>query len=63
MCGEWDAGGLPVWLLSQNPSMAVRTNDETYMAAVEHYWGTLLPKVVPYLYQNGGPIVMVQVSE
>ena len=29
---------------------------------VERWWGTLLPKIAPYLYENGGPVVMVQVS-
>lgn len=24
--------------------------------------GVLLPKMKPYLYQNGGPIIMVQVT-
>jgi len=28
---------------------------------VERWWGNLLPKLVPLLYENGGPIIMVQV--
>lgn len=28
---------------------------------VERWWGNLLPKFVPLLYDNGGPIIMVQV--
>jgi len=28
---------------------------------VERWWGNLLPKLVPLLYDNGGPIIMVQV--
>lgn len=29
---------------------------------VERWWGVLLPTIAPFLYENGGPIVMVQVS-
>jgi len=28
---------------------------------VERWWGELLPKFLPLLYDNGGPIIMVQV--
>jgi hypothetical protein len=28
---------------------------------VERWWEILLPKVAPLLYENGGPIIMVQV--
>ena len=42
--------------------MEVRTNDESYMSFVQRYWGVLLPKIIPHLYENGGPIVMVQIE-
>jgi FtsH-binding integral membrane protein len=28
---------------------------------VERWWGSLLPRIAPLLYGNGGPIIMVQV--
>lgn len=31
------------------------------MEAVRRWYGVLLPKLVPYLYKNGGPIITVQV--
>lgn len=31
------------------------------LCKVERWWGKLLPKFVPLLYDNGGPIIMVQV--
>lgn len=33
-----------------------------YIAAVDKWMGKLLPMIKPYLYQNGGPIITVQVS-
>ena len=32
-----------------------------YIAAVEKWLSVLMPKVKPLLYQNGGPIIAVQV--
>ncbi|XP_032813234.1 beta-galactosidase-like [Petromyzon marinus] len=61
VCGEWEMGGLPSWLL-QKPTIALRTSDPDYMAAVERWMGVLLPKLKPFLYQNGGPIITVQVE-
>lgn len=32
------------------------------MNAVEKWFKVLLPKFVPYLYQNGGPIISLQIE-
>ena len=32
------------------------------MKAVNRWYQVLLPKLLPYLYKNGGPIIMVQVE-
>lgn len=32
-----------------------------YLAAVDRWLGVFLPKMKPYLYSNGGPVIMVQV--
>ncbi|NXX42463.1 BGAL galactosidase, partial [Tricholaema leucomelas] len=61
ICAEWDMGGLPAWLLEKK-SIVLRSSDSDYLAAVEKWMGVLLPKMRPHLYQNGGPIVMVQVE-
>ncbi|RYR42477.1 hypothetical protein Ahy_A08g038958 isoform B [Arachis hypogaea] len=34
----------------------------SFLFKVERWWGNLLPKLVPLLYQNGGPIIMVQIE-
>ena len=43
-------------------NMKLRSDDPDYLAAVDAWWGELLPRMEPLLYRNGGPIVMVQVD-
>ncbi|KFP28764.1 Beta-galactosidase, partial [Colius striatus] len=47
ICAEWDM---------------VLPFVNNYLAAVEKWMGVLLPKMRPHLYQNGGPVIMVQVE-
>ncbi|CAJ1052352.1 beta-galactosidase [Xyrichtys novacula] len=61
ICGEWDMGGLPAWLLDKK-DIVLRSSDPDYIAAVDKWMGTLLPMMKPFLYQNGGPIITVQVE-
>jgi len=61
ICAEWEMGGLPAWLLAK-PGIKLRTYEQQYIAAVERWWGELLPRVRPYLYSLGGPIAMVQLE-
>ena len=61
ICAEWDMGGLPSWLL-RNTSVSLRSSDPYYMQYVDQWLAALLPKVKPLLYENGGPIIMVQVE-
>ena len=61
ICGEWDMGGLPSWLLA-NRSMVLRSSDPTYLAHVDRWFSVMLPKMKPLLYENGGPIITVQVE-
>uniref|UniRef100_G3ULE0 Beta-galactosidase n=1 Tax=Loxodonta africana TaxID=9785 RepID=G3ULE0_LOXAF len=61
ICAEWDMGGLPAWLLEKQ-SIVLRSSDPYYLAAVDKWLGVLLPKMKPLLYQNGGPIITVQVE-
>jgi beta-galactosidase len=42
--------------------MKLRTNDPDYIRLVDRWWNVLLPKFKPYLYEHGGPIVMIQVQ-
>lgn len=62
ICGEWDYGGLPTYLL-RHPHIRVRDKDDPdYMAAVRRYIATLAPVVRPLLVGQGGPVLMVQVE-
>lgn len=61
ICAEWDMGGLPAWLLKKK-DIVLRSTDSDYIAAVDKWMGKLLPMIKPYLYQNGGPIITVQVE-
>ncbi|KAM6449734.1 beta-galactosidase [Liasis olivaceus] len=61
ICAEWDMGGLPAWLLEKK-SIVLRSSDSDYLAAVGSWMRVLLPKMKFHLYQNGGPIIMVQVE-
>jgi len=62
MCGEWEFGGFPAWLLTEKPDMVLRSMDATYMKYVTRWFNELLPKIKPMLYNNGGPIGMVQIE-
>jgi hypothetical protein len=61
MCGEWEFGGFPAWLLTK-PGVQFRTNETSYLAAIDSWWGELLPRVKPHLYSAGGSIIMVQIE-
>ncbi|XP_076953362.1 beta-galactosidase 17-like [Bidens hawaiensis] len=62
ICGEWDFGGFPAWLLTKKPAITLRSSDPSYLALVDKWWGILLPKIAHLLYHNGGPIIMVQIE-
>ncbi|XP_071482415.1 beta-galactosidase-1-like protein 2 [Diadema antillarum] len=61
ICAEWDFGGLPSWLLSDN-EMKVRTTYPLFTEAVSKYFDELIPRIVPLQYNRGGPIIAVQVE-
>ncbi|XP_022148250.1 beta-galactosidase 17 isoform X2 [Momordica charantia] len=62
ICAEWDLGGFPAWLLTKNPVPRLRSSDPGYLQWVERWWWIILPKIAPLLYNNGGPIIMVQIE-
>ena len=58
ICGEWDFGGLPWWLLKDR-HMRYRCAHPEFMAKVAAYYKRLCREFVPYLSTNGGPIIAV----
>lgn len=61
ICGEWEFGGLPWWLLNE-PDIELRCSDPAYLKHVDAWWEKLIPMIVPYLSTHGGPITAVQVE-
>ncbi|KFQ72198.1 Beta-galactosidase, partial [Phaethon lepturus] len=66
ICAEWDMVQPFITVISFLGQLATHCGDPSwpvnYLAAVEKWMGVLLPKMRPHLYQNGGPIIMVQVE-
>lgn len=61
ICGEWEFGGLPAWLLADD-SMRVRTTYEPFLKHVEEYYQELFKILTPLQITYGGPIIMLQVE-
>ncbi|XP_071158148.1 beta-galactosidase-like isoform X2 [Mytilus edulis] len=62
ICGEWDFGGFPPYILAKNPNTIFRTMDSTYIKYVDKWLDVLYPMLKPLLYINGGPVLMVQIE-
>lgn len=61
ICGEWDFGGFPAWLLNI-PGVKLRCNNPAFMKATENYMVHLGQQLKRLQIQNGGPIIMVQLE-
>ncbi|VDO35313.1 unnamed protein product [Haemonchus placei] len=61
ICGEWENGGLPWWLLTKNIK-DMRTSESGFKEAVDKWYSVLLPLIKPMMRHNGGPILMLQVE-
>ncbi|MGW4528044.1 glycoside hydrolase family 35 protein [Amycolatopsis sp. NPDC004378] len=61
VCAELDFGGLPAWLL-RTGELQLRSSDPAYLAQVDDWFRTLLPKVVALQHDRGGPIIAMQVE-
>ncbi|XP_029923071.1 beta-galactosidase-1-like protein 2 [Myripristis murdjan] len=61
ICAEWDLGGLPSWLL-QDKNMQLRTMYPGFVVAVNSYLDKLASLIKPLMFEEGGPIIAVQVE-
>lgn len=61
ICAEWDMGGLPSWLMAV-PGMKLRCYHEGFLEKVRNYLKELFNQIRPYLSENGGPVIAVQVE-
>jgi beta-galactosidase len=62
ICGEWDFGGLPPYLLRHLRIQVRDKDDPDYMAAVRRYIAKIAPVVQPLMAESGGPVLMLQVE-
>lgn len=62
VCGEWDMGGLPAYLLKDGPAELRNTRNPQFMAAQTRYLDKMAEIAIPRLAKNGGPILMIQLE-
>ena len=62
ICAEWEYGGFPYWIMKEVSPTQLRTRSDVYLKIVEKWMSVLLTKLRPLLYENGGPIISVQVE-
>lgn len=61
--GEVRNGGLPDWLLEkEKEGVMLRSNDEIYLKDVRRYWTQVFEQVREFLYEQGGPVIGVQIE-
>ena len=61
ICGEWDFGGFPSWLMKEE-KIELRCKNATYLSKVDHYYDVLVPLLSKYTLENGGNIIAVQIE-
>ncbi len=61
VCGEYDFGGIPTYLL-KIPDIKVRCMDPRYIKPMTEYVEHLSAEIKPLLCSKGGPILMVQIE-
>lgn len=62
VCGEWDMGGLPSYLLKDGPTQLRCTGNSDFMRAQTGYLEQMAKIAIPRLSKNGGPILMIQLE-
>lgn len=61
ICGEWEFGGLPYWLLAED-GIRLRCCNERYLQHVRDYYEKLFEVIAPLQITKGGPVIMMQVE-
>lgn len=62
VCGEWDMGGLPSYLLKDGPTKLRYTGNPEFMKAQTRYLEQMAKIAIPRLAKKGGPILMIQLE-
>ena len=61
ICAEWEFGGLPAWLLRED-GMRLRICYEPFLRHVAAYYKVLMPRITPWQFTEGGPVILMQVE-
>ncbi len=59
ICSEWEFGGLP-WWLQTDENMEIRCMNKSYIKHFDAYLDRLFDEIRPLLCTNGGPVIMLQ---
>ncbi len=61
ICGEWDLGGYPAWLL-KDPELRLRSSQPGFLGPARGWMLRLGQELAPLQASNGGPIIAVQIE-
>ena len=59
VCGEWDAGGYPGWLIAK-PGVEFRTMNTVALPYIRRWFEQLIPEIAKRQVTKGGPVILVQ---
>ena len=60
--GEVRNGGFPDWLQSKADHVDLRSDDPEYLKYVRRYWEQIYDQVKGFMYEEGGPIIGIQIE-
>ncbi len=61
ICAEWEFGGLP-WWIQTDENMEIRCSNKAYIEKFDKYLDRLFEEIRPLLFTNGGPVIMMQLE-
>lgn len=61
ICSEWDNGGIPSWLMNKS-GIRYRRMNKPYIDALTTYLNVIIPKLKALQYDDGGPIIAMQIE-
>lgn len=61
ICAEWEFGGLPGWLLSED-EVRLRVSGSSFVRHVQEYFNVLMPMLKPLQITEGGNVILMQVE-
>ncbi len=62
VCGEWDLGGLPAYLMAEKGAKLRTLDNPQFMRAQQRYLEEMARLAAPRMCRVGGPILMVQLE-